>query len=110
MKTTRAMSPFETSASRFPRLPKPQPVLSPWSSAPQRILGSPSSPTDSCSAEETLIAPAHTTFHASNEFVVKVGNAAAVSFLLNGKEVAPQGNESEVKTLTFDSSGLKSAP
>ncbi len=61
-------------------------------------------------AEETLIAPAHTTFHASNEFVVKVGNAAAVSFLLNGKEVAPQGNESEVKTLTFDSSGLKSAP
>jgi len=61
-------------------------------------------------AEETLIAPANTTFHASNEFVVKVGNAAAVSFLLNGKEVAPQGNESEVKTLTFDSTGLKSAP
>jgi len=61
-------------------------------------------------AEETLIAPANNTFHASNGFVVKVGNAAAVSFLINGKEVAPQGAESEVKTLTFDSSGLKSAP
>ena len=61
-------------------------------------------------AEETLIAPANNTFHASNGFVVKVGNAAAVSFLINGKEVAPQGTESEVKTLTFDSSGLKSAP
>jgi cytoskeleton protein RodZ len=61
-------------------------------------------------AEETLIAPANNTFHASSGFVVKVGNAAAVSFLINGKEVAPQGNESEVKTLTFDSSGLKSAP
>lgn len=57
--------------------------------------------------EETLIAPASTTFHASGEFVVKVGNAGAVSFLINGKEVAPQGNEAEVKTLTFDSSGLK---
>jgi cytoskeleton protein RodZ len=57
--------------------------------------------------EETLIAPASTTFHASNEFVVKVGNAAAVSFLINGKEVEPQGNEAEVKTLTFDSTGLK---
>ncbi len=57
--------------------------------------------------EETLIAPAHTTFRASNELVVKVGNAAGVSFLFNGTEIAPQGNESEVKTLTFDGSGLK---
>lgn len=61
-------------------------------------------------AAETLIAPAHPSFHASREFVVKVGNAAAVSFVLNGNEIAPQGNESEVKTLTFDSSGLRSAP
>ncbi len=61
-------------------------------------------------AAETLIAPAHPSFHASREFVVKVGNAAAVSFVLNGNEIAPQGNESEVKTLTFDSSGLRSGP
>jgi cytoskeletal protein RodZ len=60
--------------------------------------------------EETLIAPAHPSFHASREFVVKVGNAAAVSFLINGKEIAPQGNEAEVKTLSFDSSGLKTSP
>jgi len=61
-------------------------------------------------AEETLIAPANTTFHADKEFVIKVGNAAAVSFLINGKEVAPQGAEAEVKILTFDSSGLKANP
>ncbi len=61
-------------------------------------------------AQETLIAPAHPSFHASREFVVKVGNAAAISFVVNGKEIAPQGGESEVRTLVFDSSGLKSAP
>lgn len=61
-------------------------------------------------AQETLIAPAHPSFHASREFVVKVGNAAAISFVVNGKEIAPQGGASEVRTLVFDSSGLKSAP
>jgi cytoskeleton protein RodZ len=61
-------------------------------------------------AQETLIAPAHPSFHASREFVVKVGNAAAISFVVNGKEIAPQGGESEVRTLVFDSSGLKSTP
>jgi hypothetical protein len=60
--------------------------------------------------EETLIAPAHTTIHASREIVVKVGNAAAVSFLFNGKEVAPQGTAGEVKTLVFGPSGLEAAP
>ncbi|MGH9493703.1 MAG: helix-turn-helix domain-containing protein [Candidatus Sulfotelmatobacter sp.] len=60
--------------------------------------------------QETLIAPAHTSIHATREVVVKVGNAAGVSFLLNGKEISPQGNEAEPKTLVFDSSGLKTAP
>jgi len=60
--------------------------------------------------QETLIAPAHTSVHATREVVVKVGNAAGVSFLFNGKEIAPQGNEAEPKTLVFDSSGLKTAP
>jgi cytoskeleton protein RodZ len=59
--------------------------------------------------QETLIAPAHTSVRASREFVVKVGNAAGVSFLFNGKEIPPQGSESETKTLVFDSSGLKTA-
>lgn len=60
--------------------------------------------------QETLIAPAHTSVHATREVVVKVGNAAGVSFLFNGKEIAPQGNEAEPKTLVFDSSGLKTGP
>jgi cytoskeleton protein RodZ len=59
-------------------------------------------------SSENLIAPAHTSVRASHEFVVKVGNAAGVSFLLNGKEIPPQGAESEAKTLVFDGSGLKS--
>jgi cytoskeletal protein RodZ len=60
--------------------------------------------------QETLIAPAHTSVHATREIVVKVGNAAAISFLFNGKEISPQGNEAEAKTLVFDSSGLKTTP
>jgi|tagenome__1003787_1003787.scaffolds.fasta_scaffold20990091_4 cytoskeleton protein RodZ len=59
--------------------------------------------------EETLIAPAHPTFRASQKFVVKVGNAAAVSFLWNGQEIPPQGGEGEVKSLVFDSTGMHAA-
>lgn len=58
-------------------------------------------------AHETLIAPASTSVRASHEIVVKVGNAAGVSFLLNGKEIPTQGNEAEVKTFTFDARGLR---
>jgi cytoskeletal protein RodZ len=56
---------------------------------------------------ETLIAPAGTFFRASREITVRVGNAAGVSFQINGKEIPPQGGEAEVKTLTFDSQGLR---
>lgn len=59
--------------------------------------------------EETLIAPANTTFRASHDFVVKVGNAAAVTFLWNGQELPAQGGEGEVKTLVFDSNGMRLA-
>jgi len=58
-------------------------------------------------AQETLIAPANSTFHASRELVVRVGNAAGVSFLWNGKEVPPQGTESEAKTFIFDAHGMR---
>jgi cytoskeletal protein RodZ len=58
---------------------------------------------------ETLIAPASTSFRATREITVRVGNAAGVSFQLNGKEIPPQGNEAEVKILTFDSQGMKEA-
>jgi cytoskeletal protein RodZ len=58
-------------------------------------------------AHETLIAPASTSVRATREIVVKTGNAAGVSFLLNGKEIPVQGNEGEVKSYTFDASGLR---
>jgi cytoskeleton protein RodZ len=60
-------------------------------------------------SKETLIAPANTSVRATREVVVRVGNAAGISFMFNGKEIPPQGNESEVKILVFDSSGLKSS-
>ena len=58
---------------------------------------------------ENLIAPASTSVRAAREITVRVGNAAGVSFMLNGKEIPPQGAEAEVKTVTFDSQGLKEA-
>ena len=58
-------------------------------------------------SQETLIAPAHTSVRASREIVVKAGNAAGVSFLWNGKEIPAQGAEAEVKTLVFDSAGMR---
>lgn len=61
-------------------------------------------------AQETLIAPAHTSVRATQEIVVKTGNAAGVSFLLNGKVIPAQGNEGEVKTYVFDATGLRAAP
>jgi len=41
---------------------------------------------------------------------VKTGNAAGVSFQLNGKDVAAQGNEGEVKTYVFNATGLRPSP
>jgi hypothetical protein len=61
-------------------------------------------------AHETLIAPAHTAVHATRDIVVKTGNAAGVSFLLNGTEFPAQGNVGEVKTYVFDAAGLKTTP
>jgi hypothetical protein len=61
-------------------------------------------------AHETLIAPAHTSVRASHEIIVKTGNAAGISFLLNGKEIPAQGNEGEVKTYVFDASGVRAGP
>ena len=59
--------------------------------------------------QETLIAPAATTFHAARELVVRVGNAAAVSFLLNGQELPAHGAEGDAKTFTFDAKGMHAA-
>jgi cytoskeletal protein RodZ len=59
---------------------------------------------------ETLIAPAATSVHASHDVIVKAGNSAAISFLLNGKLIQPQGNEGEAKTYVLNASGLVAAP
>jgi Helix-turn-helix domain/Domain of unknown function (DUF4115) len=59
---------------------------------------------------ETLIAPAHTSVRAAHDVSVRVGNAAGVSFLVNGKEFPAQGNAGEVRTYFFDASGLQPAP
>jgi hypothetical protein len=61
-------------------------------------------------AEETLIAPAHTSVRASHEIYVRAGNAAGVSFLLNGKEFPAQGSDGEVKTYIFDATGVRVEP
>jgi cytoskeletal protein RodZ len=60
-------------------------------------------------AQETLIAPAHTSVRASHEIVVKVGNAAGISFLLNGREIPAGGSSGEVRTYSFDASGLRTS-
>jgi cytoskeleton protein RodZ len=57
--------------------------------------------------QETLIAPAHTTVRANREIVVRVGNAAGVTFSWRGQEIPAQGVESEVKTLVFDAQGIR---
>jgi cytoskeletal protein RodZ len=61
-------------------------------------------------AQETLIAPAHTSVRAIADVIVKAGNAAGVSFQLNGKDVPAEGNEGEVKTYVFDATGLRTSP
>jgi len=61
-------------------------------------------------AHETLIAPAHTSVRAGSEVIVKAGNAAGISFQLNGKEIPAEGNEGEVKTYVFDATGFRILP
>lgn len=58
--------------------------------------------------QETLIAPAHASVSARREIMVRAGNAAGVTFALNGQEFPTQGAEGEVKTLIFDTSGMRS--
>jgi hypothetical protein len=44
--------------------------------------------------------------HANREIIVRVGNAAGVTFSWKGQELAAQGAESEVKTIVFDADGM----
>ncbi len=60
-------------------------------------------------AKETLIAPAHTSVRAYRDITVRTGNAAGISFLLDGKEIPVQASPGEVRIFTFDESGLRSS-
>jgi hypothetical protein len=60
-------------------------------------------------AKETLIAPAHTSVRASHEIIVSAGNAAGISFLLNGKEIPTHGSPGEVGIFTFDANGMRAS-
>ena len=55
---------------------------------------------------ETLIAPAHASIRATKEIVVRAGNAAGITFSLNGEEFSPPAAEGEVKTFMFDAAGM----
>ncbi len=57
--------------------------------------------------QETLIAPANTSVHASDQIVVRIGNAAGVTFLWNGQEIPAQGAEAEAKSFIFDAQGMR---
>ncbi len=61
-------------------------------------------------AQETLIAPAQTSVRATHDIVVKAGNAAGISFVFNGKEIAGQGGDGEVKTYVFDATSMHMVP
>ena len=61
-------------------------------------------------SQETLIGPANVTIHATQQITARVGNAAGVSFVWNGQEYPAQGAESEVRTVTFDQTGMHASP
>ena len=60
-------------------------------------------------AQETLIAPANTSVRASHEIVVKTGNAAGISFLLDGRDIPNRGTPGEVRTYSFDATGMRAS-
>ncbi|MGH9505078.1 MAG: helix-turn-helix domain-containing protein [Terriglobales bacterium] len=57
--------------------------------------------------EETLAASGEKSIEARNQVVIKTGNVGALDISFNGKKLAPQGENNEVKTLTFDQAGLR---
>jgi cytoskeleton protein RodZ len=56
-------------------------------------------------------APTEKTIRAAKEIVIKAGNIGALDLYFNGKKLPAQGADGEMKTLTFDATGLHaSAP
>jgi cytoskeleton protein RodZ len=57
--------------------------------------------------EDTLSAAAEKSVDARNQIVIKAGNVGALEISFNGKKLAPQGRDNQVKILTFDLNGLR---
>ena len=60
-------------------------------------------------AEETLIAGQQQSLPADRQIVIRAGNVGGLVFILNGKQLPSQGDYGEVKTLLFDSNGVRPA-
>jgi cytoskeleton protein RodZ len=58
-------------------------------------------------AEETLIAGQQQSIPADHQIVIKAGNVGGLVFTLNGKQLPSQGDYGQVKTLLFDSQGVR---
>ena len=56
--------------------------------------------------EDTLTAETQKSLHASDQLVIKAGNIGALDFWFNGQKLPVQGDLDQVKTVTFDASGL----
>ena len=57
--------------------------------------------------QDTLAASTEKSIEARNQIVLKTGNVGALDVSFNGKKLASQGRENQVKTLTFDPNGLR---
>jgi len=57
--------------------------------------------------QDTLTSASEKSIEARNQIVIKAGNVGALDISFNGKQLAPQGHDKQVKTLTFDSNGLR---
>jgi cytoskeleton protein RodZ len=57
--------------------------------------------------QDTLAAAAEKSIEGRNQIVIKTGNVGALDISFNGKKLAPQGRDNQVKTLTFELNGLR---
>jgi cytoskeleton protein RodZ len=57
--------------------------------------------------EDTLAASAQKSIEAHNQVVVKTGNVGGLDISFNGKKLVSQGSYNQVKTLIFDTNGLR---
>jgi cytoskeleton protein RodZ len=60
--------------------------------------------------EELLLASGEKSVEARKEIIIKAGNVGGLDFSFNGKKLPVQGEDGQVKTLTFDADGLQAPP